>query len=52
MDNNKNTPEVEEKEVDTAVEPTQSAEKPAEEPTIIEEIVIEEVGIDGMCGVY
>ncbi|OGO30333.1 MAG: mycofactocin precursor [Chloroflexi bacterium RBG_16_56_11] len=24
----------------------------AEEPVVIEEIVIEELGIDGVCGVY
>jgi mycofactocin precursor len=27
------------------------AEKP-EEPEILEEIVVEELGIDGVCGVY
>ncbi len=26
--------------------------KTAEEPQILEEIVIEELGIDGVCGVY
>lgn len=27
-------------------------EQPAEEPQVIEEIIIEELSIDGVCGVY
>ena len=36
-----------------AARPTgRQAEPVAEEPRILEELVIEEVSIDGMCGVY
>jgi mycofactocin precursor len=31
---------------------TQKETQKAEEPKILEEIVVEELGIDGVCGVY
>ncbi len=31
---------------------TPEEEKPFEEPRIIEEIIVEELSIDGVCGVY
>lgn len=31
---------------------TRDEKKDAEEPEVIEEIVIEELSIDGVCGVY
>jgi mycofactocin precursor len=31
---------------------TVNEKPPAEEPRVIEEIVIEELSIDGVCGVY
>jgi len=35
------------------VEPLEAQSEPAEEtPEILEEIVIEELAIDGICGVY
>ena len=38
-------------EKDTLITPVNEVEKP-EEPAVIEEIVIEELSIDGVCGVY
>jgi mycofactocin precursor len=35
---------------DEAVEPKEALERPAEPP--VEELLVEEVSIDGMCGVY
>ena len=35
--------------IDTAVE---TAERPAAEDALVEESLVEEVSIDGMCGVY
>jgi mycofactocin precursor len=36
---------------EVAVSP-QNEVKTAEEPQILEEIIVEELGIDGVCGVY
>ncbi len=35
-----------------ATQPTVSPEPAAATPDIVEEVLIEEVSIDGMCGVY
>ena len=35
-----------------AIQPTVSPEPAAAPPDIVEEVLIEEVSIDGMCGVY
>ncbi len=32
--------------------PSRKKERPEETPLILDEIVIEEISIDGMCGVY
>ena len=38
-------------EKDTLLTPTDEVKAP-EEPAVIEEIIIEELSIDGVCGVY
>ena len=37
---------------DTAVETVETVETPAAEEELVEESLVEEVSIDGMCGVY
>ena len=43
-----NLPDLEESTQETPASP----ETETEEPAILEELIIEEVNIDGMCGVY
>ena len=38
--------------METKKQPLTSAEEIVENPEILEEIVIEELSIDGICGVY
>jgi mycofactocin precursor len=33
-------------------EASANTEAPAVEPTLVEELLVEEISIDGMCGVY
>ncbi len=48
------TQEIPQADLDTKVTDEQSpkVESEIEEPAILDELVIEEVNIDGMCGVY
>ena len=37
---------------ETAVEPEPEVETPSEEELVVEDLLVEDVSIDGMCGVY
>ncbi len=38
--------------IDTDTEPALDTIAPGDEPLVVEELLVEEISIDGMCGVY